>query len=104
MHEPPTSAEIARRDTLFGDAVAILDVHVPDSSGWCAGCLEQWDRLIPHASCSQSRWAVAVIESHGALGDEPVRLQDDAQPSSAGSPRFRPLLRSDELSPNPADA
>ncbi len=99
MHDPPASAEIVRRDTLLGDAVAILGIHVPDSSGWCAGCLEQWDRLIPHASCTQSSWAVAVVESHGALGDEAVRLHDDdAQPSAAGSPKLSPLRRSGELS------
>lgn len=72
MHEPSASAEIVRRDTLFGDAVAILGVHVPDS-GWCAGCLEQWDRLIP-MRLAPSR---AVTLSAGAMG-EPVRCNEDA--------------------------
>jgi hypothetical protein len=41
-----------------GDAVrAVLDAHVPDAGGFCAGCLEQWDRLVPHSGCTQVAWA-----------------------------------------------
>ncbi len=47
-----------------GNAVrAILAAHVPDVGGFCAGCLDQWGRLVPFSGCTQAVWARGVMEA-----------------------------------------
>jgi len=44
-------------------AGAVLAAHVPDAAGFCAGCREQWDRLVPHSGCTQAAWAREVMNA-----------------------------------------
>ena len=52
------------RQSILEAAHSMLDFHVAGTDGFCAGCRQQWHRLVP-APCEQSRWAILVVETHG---------------------------------------
>jgi hypothetical protein len=63
VHIPmPTAADNDRRDIHLRSAMAVLDVHLPDPDGFCAGCQDQWQRLVPHSGCTQFTWAHGVMD------------------------------------------
>ena len=65
MSEQPTRGVVERRDVLIGSAMVVLSAHVPDEVGRCQGCLDLWSRWVPHAGCTQVRWARRVLETGG---------------------------------------
>jgi len=46
-------------------AHSIVSFHVAGADGFCAGCQRQWGRMTI-SPCEQGRWAVRIIETHGA--------------------------------------
>ncbi len=52
------------RQSILEAAHSILAYHVAGTDGFCAGCRQQWHRLVP-GPCEQSRWAILVVETHG---------------------------------------
>jgi hypothetical protein len=57
-----TAADNDRREIRLSSAMAVLDVHLPDPDGFCAGCHYQWQRLVPHSGCTQVAWARGVVD------------------------------------------
>ena len=43
--------------------MAVLDAHLANPDGFCAGCDNQWQRLVPHSGCTQVTWARGVLDS-----------------------------------------
>ncbi len=52
---------------LHEAAAEVLTVHVAED-GWCRGCRDQWQRLVPHP-CTQAEWAAHIHEA--GSGREP---------------------------------
>ena len=51
------------------DVIAEVLAGHADEGGWCLGCREQWDRLIPYP-CTQVEWALRVRDEISASATE----------------------------------
>lgn len=59
-------------EAAFCRAVDVVKFHTPDPFGFCAGCVVQWARIVPHEACSSFRWAVGLVrEVDHISGDRP---------------------------------
>lgn len=46
-------------------AAEVLRQHLPDTDGWCLGCVALWGRLVFHEHCTQAQWARAIYAAYG---------------------------------------
>ena len=53
------------------DTIAAVLAGHADEGGWCLGCREQWDRLIPYP-CTQVAWALRVRDEISPSAKEDV--------------------------------
>jgi hypothetical protein len=62
---------LAVHKSLDVAAAAVLTVHVAED-GWCRGCRDQWQRLVPYP-CTQAEWAAHIHEAGIRTGPEAGR-------------------------------
>lgn len=66
-------------------AVALLVFHVPDELGICAGCLEQWARIVAHP-CESCLWAHMVLDARGDFIEGATKAPDAAEAMGVSLP------------------
>jgi hypothetical protein len=67
----PSELTVRHRQVLADTASWILAEHGRDGDGMCGGCMRLIGQWVWHANCVHVAWARLVIETHGAVDEQP---------------------------------